>query len=205
MDEIKHKILTGAIKLYAHYGIKSLTMDDVARELGISKKTLYQYVTDKEDLVNQAFMMHLEKAEEKCKGIFGEAKNPIEEMLVICGWQCENVGRINPAAFYDLKKYHPGSYNEFKLFKERVILPTITSNLKRGIQEEIYRSELDVDAIAQIYLHLIDFTSNPDITGFSSISKVINELIQYHLYSITTSKGRKLIVKELEKIHLHKA
>jgi AcrR family transcriptional regulator len=205
MDDIKIKILTGALRLYAHYGIKSLTMDDVARELGISKKTLYQYVTDKEDLVNQAFSMHLENAERRCRNIFKEVHNPIEEMLVICGWQCENVGKINPAAFFDLKKYHPGSFNEFKEFKQRVILPTIKSNLSRGMQEEIYRSDLDIDAVVQIYLHLIDFTANPEITGFSNIAKVINEIIQYHLNSITTIKGRKLLAKELEKIHIHKS
>jgi AcrR family transcriptional regulator len=205
MDEIKRKILSGALKLYAHYGIKSLTMDDVARELGISKKTLYQYVADKEDLVNQAFSMHLENAETKCRDIFKEVSNPIEEMLVICGWQCENVGKINPAAFFDLKKYHPDSYNEFRQFKQRVILPTIIANLKRGIADEIYRSDLDLEAVTQIYLHLIDFTANPEITGFPNIAKVIDQIIQYHLNAITTIKGRKLLAKELEKIHIHKS
>ncbi len=202
MEEVRKKILVKAIQLYARYGIKSLTMDDIAREMGISKKTLYQYVNDKEDLVNQAFRYHLNQEEQNCHTVFNGIKNPIEEMLAICVWQSENIGKINPAAFYDLKKYHPNSFNEFALFKKRFILPMIISNLKRGMEQEIYRSDLNVDSIAQIYLHLIDFSSHPDLTGFSSIGNIIHEIITYHLHSITSLKGRKLLTKELEKLHI---
>jgi AcrR family transcriptional regulator len=202
MDEIKRKILLGTIKLYGQYGIKSLTMDDVAHELGMSKKTLYQYVNDKDDLVNQVVKMHLHDEELKCKQVFECANNPIGEIIEVMKMQYKNHGKINSSALFDLKKYHPESFNEFLSFKERIIKPFLIKNIKRGIIIEIYHDDLDVECTAQIYMHLLDFSSKPDLVGFGSIAKMMSELMKYHLYSITSTKGRKILSKELEKFNI---
>ncbi len=202
MDEIKNKILHGAIHLYMKYGIKSLTMDDISRELGISKKTLYVYVTDKDDLVNQAVKVHLSDEEVECRQLFDNLNNPIGEMINVIKWQFKNHGKMNQSALFDLKKYHPESFREFLAFKDRTIKPRLIDNLKRGIASEVYHSDLNIEFTVQIYLHLIDFSFNPDITGFNNIAKIMFELIKYHLYSITSIKGRKILAKELEKFNL---
>ena len=177
-------------------------MDDVARELGMSKKTLYQYVNDKDDLVNQVVKMHLNEEEHKCKLVFDNSHNPISEMIEVMKMQFKNHGKINSSALYDLKKYHPECFNEFLSFKERVIKPFLIQNIKRGITIEIYHDDLNVECTAQIYLHLIDFGSKPDLVGFGSIAKMMTELMKYHLYSITSTKGRKILAKELEKFNI---
>jgi len=198
MDEIKSKILNGALHLFMRYGIKSLTMDDISRELGISKKTLYLYVMDKDDLVNQAVIGHLSSEERECNDLLSHHHSPIGEMLEIIKWQFRNHGRMHQSALFDLKKYHPNSFNEFLSFKTRVIKPRLINNLKRGIASEVYHSDMNIEFTVQVYLHLIDITFSPDIMGFSNIGKIMFELIKYHLFSITSIKGRKQLVKELE-------
>ena len=143
------------------YGVKSLTMDDIARELAISKKTLYLYVVDKDDLVNQAVLMHLNSEEMECNNVFGQSANPIGEMIDLIKWQFKNHGRMNQSALFDLKKYHPESFKEFLAFKDRVIKPRLMAN----------------------------------------IGKLMFELVKYHLYSVTSNKGRKVLEKELEKFN----
>jgi AcrR family transcriptional regulator len=201
MDETKNKILNGAIALYMKYGIKSLTMDDIARELGISKKTLYLYVTDKDDLVKQAVQSHLSDEERECIQLFENGISPIGEMLEVIKWQFRNHGRMNQGALFDLKKYHPESFAEFISFKNRVIKPRLIDNLKRGIESEVYHSDMNIECVVQIYLHLIDFTFIPNAAGFSNVGKLMYELIKYHLHSITSIKGRKILAKELEKFN----
>ncbi|MCX6190298.1 MAG: TetR/AcrR family transcriptional regulator [Bacteroidetes bacterium] len=202
MDEVKNKILDGAIKLYMKYGVKSLTMDDISRELGISKKTLYLYVVDKDDLVLQAMRMHLSGEEQECNAVFNQLNNPIVQMIDVIKWQFKTNGKLNQSALFDLKKYHVDSFTEFLAFKERSIKPRLIDNLKRGIETGLYHSDLNVESTVQIYLHLIDFSFSPNITGFNTMAKIMYELVKYHLYSVTSNKGRKILVKELEKFNI---
>lgn len=201
MDEVKKKILTGAIEMYMKYGVKSLTMDDIARELAISKKTLYLYVVDKDDLVNQAVLMHLNSEEMECNNVFGQSANPIGEMIDLIKWQFKNNGRMNQSALFDLKKYHPESFKEFLAFKDRVIKPRLMSNIRKGIEVEVYHADLNVEFTVQVYMHLTDFSFNQNVTGFNNIGKLMFELVKYHLYSVTSNKGRKVLEKELEKFN----
>jgi AcrR family transcriptional regulator len=201
MDEVKNKILTGAIQLYMRYGIKSLTMDDIARELGISKKTLYLYVTDKDDLVSQAMLSYLNDEEFLCSQLFTDSSNPIGEMLEMIKWQFKNHGQLNQSALFDLKKYHPNSFNHFIAFKERIIKPRLINNLQRGIALDVYHKDTNIEFIVPIYLHLIDFSFGVNATGINNVGKLMYALIKYHLYSITSSKGRKILIKELEKFN----
>ncbi len=202
MDEIKNKILTGAIKLYMQYGVKSLTMDDISRELGISKKTLYLYVSDKDDLVHQAVSMHLSGEEQECNAVFNQLNNPIVEMIEVIKWQFKTHGKMNQSGLYDLKKYHPESFKEFLSFKDRSIKPRLIDNLKRGIELGVYHSDMNIESTVQVYLHLIDFSFSPNIIGFNTMAKIMYELVKYHLYSVTSIKGRKILVKELEKFNI---
>ncbi len=176
-------------------------MDDIARELGISKKTLYLYVVDKDDLVNQAVQTHLMDEELECNLIFDSSINPIVEMLEVIKWQFRNHGKMNQSALFDLKKYHPESFKEFLAFKDRVIKPRLIENINRGIAQDLYHTDMNIETTVQIYLHLIDFTFRTDVTGINSMGKIMYELIKYHLHSITSLKGRKSLEKELEKFN----
>ena len=107
MDPKFQNIIEGALQLYSKYGIKSVTMDDIAKELGISKKTLYLYVKDKEDLVRQVMSYQLEIQDVKFKLVSDKNNNAIETLVEVSKHIVEFLKTINPSTRYDLKKYYP--------------------------------------------------------------------------------------------------
>ncbi len=112
--EDKDKILSRCERLFMRYGIKSVTMDDVSRELGISKKTLYQFFENKDDLIHQITVHHFACQNKSVEEILSEAKTAIDEMIGIANWMNEMSKNMNPSLMFDLRKYHPESWNVFK-------------------------------------------------------------------------------------------
>src|ERR1035437_7762352 len=145
------EIIEKAGKLFMQFGIRSQTMDDIARELGISKKTLYQYVTDKEDLVQKTFFLHFEN--EKCciKTIHDNYVNAIEEMFEISKHVSEHLKVIHPSINYDVKKYHPNAWKIFLEYRNKFIYKTISENMEKGIKEELYRQNLNIPVLTRLY------------------------------------------------------
>ena len=186
------KIIEGCDKLFRKFGIKSLSMDDIARELGISKKTLYIYFTDKNDLVYKTFTKLLTNKELQCKCIKEETLNAIEEILMISRNISQEMKGINPAVFYDLRKYHPESWQLFEKHSQTFVFTQIKDNLEKGQAEGFYRVDLNSGIIAQLYISLIHTITNPEL--FSNLdydfSAVYQQLIKYHLHGISTKLGQ---------------
>lgn len=186
------KILEGCDKLFRKFGIKSLSMDDIARELGMSKKTIYQYVTDKNDLVKKTFNHILNHNENQCKCIKDETDNPIDEIILISRNMSQQMKGINPAVFYDLRKYHPEAWLLFENHSQTFIYSQIKENLINGIKQGYYRDNIKADILARLYISLVQTISNPEL--FSNIdydfSSVYHEMIRYHFNGICTDKGR---------------
>ena len=186
------KILEGCDKLFKKFGIKSLSMDDIARELGMSKKTIYQYVTDKNDLVKKTFHYILNYTESQCSCIKEETNNPIDEILLISRNMSQHMKGINPAVFYDLRKYHPEAWLLFENHSHTFIYNQVKENLQNGIEQGYYRDNIKLDILARLYISLVQTISNPEL--FSNIdydfSSVYHEMIRYHFNGICTEKGR---------------
>ncbi|MFM9943634.1 MAG: TetR/AcrR family transcriptional regulator [Bacteroidia bacterium] len=186
------KIIEGCDKLFRKFGIKSLSMDDIARELGISKKTIYQYFTDKNDLVNKTFIHILNYNESRCSCIKQENKNPVDEILMITRDVSQQMKGINPSVFYDLRKYHPESWQLFETHSNEFIYTQLKENLIRGKEQGLYRDDLHEKIVARLYISLIQTICNPEL--FSNIDydfgSVYNEMIHYHFNGICTLKGR---------------
>ncbi len=186
------KILEGCDKLFRKFGIKSLSMDDIARELGMSKKTIYQFVTDKNDLVKKTFHFILNYTENQCSTIKNETNNPIDEILLISRNMSQQMKGINPAVFYDLRKYHPEAWLLFENHSQTFIYSQVKDNLIKGIEHGFYRKNIKEDILARLYISLVQTISNPEL--FSNIdydfSSVYHEMIKYHLNGICTEKGR---------------
>lgn len=197
MNEELKNIMLKVRELYMKYGIKSITMDDVARELGISKKTLYQYVTDKDDLVGKFIDNEiLMRQEEICK-CFRIGFNAIEQLFEISVFMNKLIRNQNPATEYDLKKYYPRHYLKTVKARREGIYNYILLNLKKGIKEGLYREEMDKEIIAKLYLWRTENTSINDLFSveeFTSL-RLFVELLTYHIRGIATEKG----VIELEK------
>jgi TetR/AcrR family transcriptional regulator, cholesterol catabolism regulator len=198
MDEAKIKILQGAETLFLRYGFKSITMDDVSRELGISKKTLYQYFTDKNDLVNQTVENHLNKEKHYCLQLVETEKDPIAFLLAISENFGDEAKHISAAVLFDLRKYFKEAWDKIDAYSKEFIYSQVLQNLQQGKEKGWYRKDMNDRVIALYYVNMIHFMVNPDnyqkeVRDFATVH---HELVTYHLHGILTEKG----MKQLEKL-----
>jgi len=193
----KSKILSRCERLFMRYGIKSVTMDDVSRELGISKKTLYQFFQNKEDLVHQITVHHFDCQNLAVEQILKEAKTAIDEMFGIANWMNAMSKNINPSLIFDLRKYHPASWNVFINHRNTEVYNSIKNNLERGVREGIYREDLNVEIITRIYIARVEMFIDNEIFPYDKFppEKTFNVFIDYHIRGIATPKGIKLLEK----------
>jgi AcrR family transcriptional regulator len=150
--EGKQLIVKKAAEVFLRYGIRSVTMDDLCRELSISKKTLYQHVSDKEELILEVLQQHTCEEQDNYARIAEVSRDAVEELLLISFWTQEAITKVPPVLIYDLRKYHPKVWQEMlsKDFKGTYNL--ITHNLQKGIAQGLYRAELPVDIAARVFL-----------------------------------------------------
>lgn len=195
--EPKDKILAASSELFSRYGIKSVTMDDIARHLSMSKKTIYHFFRDKNEVVHQLTQKGVEKNIHDFTRIANNSKNVVEEVFSHMKQMHQMLGNINPNMFYDMKKYHPQSWQLFQQFKADFIIGQVRKTLLRGINEGYVRSDINVDVMARLRVEEIDFGFNPDVFPFDKfrIIDVQLSLAEHFLYGICTLKGHKLINK----------
>jgi AcrR family transcriptional regulator len=203
MNNEMKDILSNVREWYMKYGIKSITMDDVARDMGISKKTLYKYVTDKDDLVGKFIDYEIEiRQDEICK-CFHKEFNAIEELFEISVFMNKLIRTQNPATEHDLKKYYPHHYQKIIKARREGVYKYILLNLKKGQDEGLYRLDMDNMIIAKLYLFRSESIHSNDLFSveeFTSV-KLFVELLTYHIRGIATDKGIAVLerkIKELE-------
>jgi len=202
MSEELKNILLKVRDLYMKYGIKSITMDEVASELGISKKTLYQYVTDKDDLVGKFIDNEIELRQEEICKCFKTGFNAIEELFEISIFMNRFMKDQNPATEHDLKKYYPHHYLKTVKTRRERIYDYILMNLKKGKEEGLYREDLDAGIIARLYLARIESIHSNDlftVEEFTSF-KLFMELLIYHIRGIATGKGIIVMEKKIREL-----
>jgi TetR/AcrR family transcriptional regulator, cholesterol catabolism regulator len=203
VNENLKNILLKVRDLYTKYGIKSITMDDVASDLGISKKTLYQFVTDKDDLVGKFIDLEIEMRQAEICKCFNVRYNAIEELFEISVFMKKMMSDQNPATEHDLKKYYPHHYQKIVTTRRERVYHYLLMNLLKGKEEGLYRKDMDEKVIAKLYLSRsenIHFNELFSIEEFSSI-KLFLELLIYHIRGIATARGLIVLenkIKELE-------
>ena len=193
--EIKDRILNHAQALFMRNGIKSVSMDDIAADMAMSKKTLYKWFENKDQIVLAAITRHLSTVQDECTCVAGPAANAVEEMLLISRWADEQFSDVHPSIFYDLKKYHPTAWALFGEHKNTFILDQIVRNLRRGMAEGLFRPDLDVDVLARLNLAQIELAFDPTLYPPTQFSPVrVNRVFDEHfLLGVATLKGHKLI------------
>ena len=177
------------------YGIKSITMDEIATSLGISKKTIYQFFTDKDDLVFAVIELETTKNETDCVQFRDTAENAVHEIFLAVEDLDELLRSTNPLVLYDLEKYHPRAFQKIKDFKYQFLHQATMVNLQRGIDEGIYRSNLNKDIAAKSRIEAAFLVFNPDLFPHSkySMAEVNFELAILFLHGVVTEKGKQLI------------
>lgn len=195
IEEKKLKVLESAGKLILKYGVKSMTMDDIARELGISKKTLYQYVEDKNDLIKQVIQLDMEMDHNNICSIIDKHLNAVDESFEIFKSIVQNIGDVPPNILYDLKKYHPEAYSLHREFMWTFSRKCIEENLAKGIQEGYYRQDIQTAVISTNYiLMVLNIFENSEAFGKDMHPvKIYQEIFHYHIHAIASNKGRKYL------------
>jgi len=175
------------------YGIKSVSMDDLSSKLGISKKTLYQVVDNKKDLVMKVIENHIELQNQEMAQIQEGNHEAIEEMLHFARYIIHLLKNLKPGVTYDLQKYYPEAWNKIEELHKTTIRTIITTNIKKGIKEGVYRKNVNPDIISKLYvaqaLQITDERLFP--LKIFKMEDLIREFMSYHFYGIASLQGFK--------------
>jgi AcrR family transcriptional regulator len=198
--ETKERILKGAEELFFKFGIKSVTMDDIAKHLAISKKTIYQFFEDKNEMVETLMSQSLKKDECEFKQIQNDSENVIVEVFNIMKHMGQMFSKINPNIFYDLQKYHPNAWKQFQNFKHECMAQLVEESIRRGMAEGLVREDINPKIVARLRIEEVEMGLSSEIFPPDKFKLVDVQLamIDYFLHGICTLKGHKLINKYKE-------
>lgn len=170
-------------------------MDDIAVHLAMSKKTLYKWFENKDELVQAVIRLHLEANECSCAETTQNAENAVAELLRIMALNKRLFSQLHPSVFFDLQKYHPGAWRLFNEHKFNFILASVKANIQRGKEEGLFRADLDIEVMSRLRLAQIELVFNPDIfpPDQFNIGEVQLECLEHFMLGIATLKGHKLI------------
>ena len=197
--ENKERILQKATDLFMRYGIRSITMDEIAAQLGISKKTIYQFFTDKDAMVEAVVNEEMKNNEEGCRIFSQSAQNAVHEIFLAMDGMQEMLKTMNPQLMYELEKHHPAAYKRLKQYKYQFLFTIVKENLQRGANEEIYRTGLNIELITRhrIESAFMPFNSEAFPQNKFPMNQTCQELAVLFLHSICNEKEKKLIEKYL--------
>lgn len=182
--------------IYARYGIKSVTMDDLARELGVSKKTLYEHFNDKEEVVRKVIDVMIAEQQEAYESIINQPGiNAIDELLLLSRFIAEHLKSVNPAFMFDLKKYYPGVWSDLIKYKSKTVFEQIMANIRRGVKKGFFRENLKYEIIAHVYVSRMELFSPgglPELEKYA-YHDIFRTLFEYHVRGIASEPGQKYL------------
>ena len=199
----EQRILEKSFEMIVKLGIRSVSMDDISSQLGISKKTLYQFVSNKAALIERIFSQQIEKEKLFLAESTLEASDAIEELFKLVKFRIDALTRMSPVTIFDLKKYYRSTWKQLKELHRKHMLEVIIKNIEKGKIEGLYRKDFNENIIGRLYLGqtfaLVDDSIFPK--GKIELKEAIMEFIQYHLRGICTPTGLQLL--EVYKIKLY--
>ena len=199
-QDIKEKILKGTEELFMKYGARSVSMDDIARHLTVSKKTLYQHFADKDDIVLMVCLVYLQRGRKRYEDIAQTSLNSIDELTKISVCLKRDMENLNPSLLFDLQKYHPKAWEEWQQHKIKFIKESVARNLEQGIKEGHFRPEINTELIATLRITNVEAAFDQRIFPSEkfTLAEVQSQLFDHFVYGLCTEKGRKLYEKYKE-------
>jgi AcrR family transcriptional regulator len=196
-----NRILSAAEVLFCRFGIKGVTMDDIARQLGMSKKTLYKEFEDKNAMIVALVDSSIRAHHENTLYFEKTSQNAVDEILQLMRYMGSIFGSVNPNVFYDMQRYHPEAWQHFRMFREQQILQYIIRNLEKGREQGLYRADINIKILAVLRMEQLELALNPAVFPPErfNISEVNVQLLDHFLHGICTLKGHKLINKYMQK------
>ena len=192
---MKAEILHRATELFLRLGFKSVTMDDLAHEMGISKKTIYSHFENKTKLVEESTLQLFHEISSGINDIISLKKNPIEEIYEIKKFVMSRLKDEKASPQYQLQKYYPHIFESLKKKEFEVMQDCVLDNIKRGLEIGIYRENLNIQFVARIYFSGAISLGDHDLFPTKMFTKLELEdyYLEYHLRGIVTPKGRKIL------------
>jgi AcrR family transcriptional regulator len=192
---MQDRILNKARELMFQTGVKHVTMDDLATQLGISKKTIYQFFKDKDALVSSVVEFELANHALLCNQSMEAADNAVHEIFLLMNVIQEMFNRMNPLALFEIEKYYPLAFDKIKKHKDDFIFSMISDNLEKGITEGLYRKDVDVTILSKYRLEtsLIPFNIHVFHPSKFDMLKVNLQIIEHFVYGVATLEGHKLM------------
>ena len=198
MDERLGNILLVSSNLFLKYGIRSISMDDICREMGISKKTLYQYIDNKADLIKKILELKREESfnliQVRCKNDL----NAIDILLEISKVVSKFFSEAKPSILFDMQKYYPEILKAHKDEHNKNVFIGLKKNMEAGMEQGIYRSDLNVDLIAELYVKRLEEINNQEFLNKIkySFKKIFEEMFDNHIRAISNEKGLEYYLKQ---------
>ncbi|QSE96960.1 TetR/AcrR family transcriptional regulator [Fulvivirga lutea] len=197
---IEEKIIAGAAELFHKYGIRSVSMDDIARHLSISKKTIYQYYKDKNEIVSLSLKLHMDMNKQEYDEVFKESENALEELSKVSKCMRKDFKDMNPSLLFDLQKYHPKAWEMWTKFKNEYIKNQVQTNLERGVKEGYYRKEINPEALARLRVEEVQLAFDETVYPKDQFNFKELQLLffDHFVHGIVTPKGKELYDKYLQ-------
>lgn len=198
LDSKTNEIIVQTAKLFRQYGVRSVSVDDIARELGISKKTFYKYIANKEELIKLIMNYSFSRIKEKVEEVIQSKYNAIDALLEISKTVNEDVKLFTPTVSFDLKKYYPEIYNEHINRSKEWVMKAVTTNLKNGIKQGYYRKEINPDIVAALYVNKIEALHSSELCEKHEITfeLIFETMFENHLRGIANKSGVEYFEKQ---------
>ena len=190
--DTEKNILEGAKNLFMQFGLKSITMDDIARKVGVSKKTIYQFFNDKNSIVFKSVQEHFSDHRKVIEEVLDSSKNAIEAMYRLSRCMKVQVEAVNPTVLYDLQRYFPKAYKRFLEFKNTFMKEKMTSILEDGKASGYFRKEINteiliIQRIEQVQLAFKSEIFPRDKFDFKELHE---QLFDHFIHGLLTDKGK---------------
>jgi AcrR family transcriptional regulator len=198
-DEKQLEIIEKASEVFMRFGIRSVTMDDLAKELGVSKKTFYKYFEDKDALIRSIIISKTEIDKQLCVIASKQAENAIDAMIRINEFSSSMLQNVHSSVFYDLQKYHREAWGIMENHKNVFVAGEIEANIRRGIEEGVYRDNIDANIISKAYVKTIDalFDGETFPAPDYNFNHVFTEIVRFQIRGLASEKGLEYLKKRL--------
>jgi len=199
MEDQRQVVLRQAAEMFMRYGLKPVTMDDLARELGMSKKTLYQHVSGKEDLVQQTVKALFAEAKGRLDEALARSGNAIDQLFSIDEVVCQNIENYHHGLQFQLRRYYPEVHRWLEEQRQAMITATTHKNIAQGQKEGLYRSDLNVEIITLLYYSRMVVLTGQEIDPFKDYETkaVMREILVYHINGLATDAGRQYLQSKI--------
>lgn len=200
-EETWKNILQQSLQLFSQFGIRNVSMDDIAKVTGMSKKTIYQYVKDKDELIQKTFEFELENGCQVTENIIKSHENALETMIKITEWHANRVKYTNPVAILELQKYHPQVWALMAKHHQEHVIPNIVKIINKGIEQGYFRENIHVQIVARLHVEKIRIMFDSNIFPYTQydLSEVYHTIQDLFIRSIITDKGLKYYEKHYPK------